>query len=177
MANPKGYYVLITLAAVMCGLAIGACGSSSQSNPSADVSAPGIKYADCMRANGVPNLPDPSAGGGGVQLGGSGINPASPDFEAAQKACHDLLPGGGGPGAASESQKLRMFALARCMRAHGVSGFPDPVSAPPGSPVGYSVVFGTSGAFIALPSTINPQSPRFEQAATVCEFPGFSRHA
>ena len=174
MANPKGSNVLIALAAIACAMAIGACGSSSKSTAGAGVS-PRNQYADCMRAHGVPNFPDPSAGGGGVQIG-SGINPASPAFEAAQKACQDLLPGGGGPGAASESQKLRMLALARCMRAHGVSGFPDPVSEPPASPAGYSLVFGRPGVFIAVPDTINSRSPRFQQAAGACEFPGFNRH-
>ncbi|MGO9883658.1 MAG: hypothetical protein ACLPV4_11660 [Solirubrobacteraceae bacterium] len=72
MVNRKGCSVRIALAAVTYGIAIGACGSSSKANPNASVSAPGIKYAGCMRAHDVTNFPDPSAGGGGVQIGGSG---------------------------------------------------------------------------------------------------------
>jgi hypothetical protein len=60
------------------------------------------------------------------------------------------------------------------MRARGVSGFPDPVSSLPSSPVALSLVFGLRGAVIAIPSTINPQSPKFKQDATVCRFPGAS---
>ena len=171
MANPKSYNVLLALAAITCAMAIGACGSSSKSNANAGVSAPGIKYADCMRANGVPNFPDPSAEGGGVQIGTSSA------FEAAQRTCHDLLPGGGGPTAATGAQKAQVLALARCMRAHGVSGFPDPVSEPPASPAGHSLIFGLPGAVIAVPSTIKPQSPNFKQAAAACKFPGFGRQA
>jgi hypothetical protein len=65
-----------------------------------------LKYGECMRANGVPNFPDPTVRGGSggavsVQMNGAGINPQSPAVEAAQKKCHSImgLPGGG-PGAA-----------------------------------------------------------------------------
>jgi hypothetical protein len=55
-----------------------------------------IKNAQCMRAHGVPNFPDPNfgAGGGGVEvhLGGAGLNPSSPAFQAAMKTCAKLLP-------------------------------------------------------------------------------------
>lgn len=101
-----------------------------QGKPNASVSAAGIKYAGCMRAHDVTNFPDPSAGGGGVQIGGSGIDPASPAFVASQNACRHLLPGG-----------------------------------------------GTTGALIAVPSTIKLQSPNFKLAAAACQFPVFGRHA
>jgi hypothetical protein len=61
-----------------------------------------IKYGECMRSNGVPNFPDPKVqsganGGVGVQIGGSGIDPQSPAFKAAQQKCRSImgLPGGG----------------------------------------------------------------------------------
>ena len=122
-----------------------------------------------MRANGVPNFPDPSEGSG-IPLG------TSPAFEAAQKACRHLLPDGGSVAPASEAQKLQIFAIARCMRAHGVSGFPDPISTPPAGPAGYVLIVGVRGAILAIPSTINPQSPDFKQAAVACQLPGFGRH-
>ena len=101
-----------------------------------------------MRSHGVPNFPDPSHGGGGIQLG-SGINPQSPAFQAAQKICFKLLPGGGpGGGQASESQKLAMLKLSRCMRAHGVTSFPDPTNKPPSPGNGPGIAFGAGGSFI-----------------------------
>jgi len=70
-----------------------------------------LQFSKCMRSHGVPNFPDPefrhSGGGGlGIRIGrkGSGIEPNSPQFQAAQKACQSILPGpkqagpgGGGP--------------------------------------------------------------------------------
>jgi hypothetical protein len=50
-----------------------------------------LKYARCMRAHGVPNFPDPTSSG----LSLSGIEPNSPRFQAAQKACRTLLPNRG----------------------------------------------------------------------------------
>ena len=51
-----------------------------------------LAFAQCMRAHGVANFPNPNGHGG--QLGpGSGINPASPAFEAAINGpCRSLAP-------------------------------------------------------------------------------------
>ena len=56
------------------------------------------KAARCMRSHGVPNFPDPQfqtgpGGGLGVRIGGPGINPRSPAFQAAQKACGGIFGG------------------------------------------------------------------------------------
>jgi len=68
------------------------------------VKANALKFARCMRSNGVPNFPDPTVksgpnGGIGVQVGGPGIDPQSPALQAAQRKCRPLmdLPGGGLP--------------------------------------------------------------------------------
>ena len=57
-----------------------------------------LNFSKCMRSHGVPNFPDPefhSGGGVGIRIGGkgSGIDPNSPQFKAAQKACQSELPG------------------------------------------------------------------------------------
>ena len=126
-----------------------------------------------MRSHGVPNLPDPPAGGAGINIpAGSGINPQSPAFQSALKACAGLLPGGGsGRGAVSEARKLAMLRLARCMRAHGVASFPDPTAGRPSPGSGPGIAFGGPGWFIAVPQSMM-QSPGFQQAATACHFPG-----
>jgi hypothetical protein len=51
----------------------------------------------------------------------------SPKFPAAQKACKGILPPPSNSGG-SEDQARRpyLLALARCMRSHGIAGFPDP---------------------------------------------------
>jgi hypothetical protein len=67
----------------------------------AKMQAQALKFAACMRAHGVPNFPDPQFQDGGIQIkisAGSGINPRSPQFQAAQRACQSDLPGKAGPG-------------------------------------------------------------------------------
>jgi hypothetical protein len=56
------------------------------------------------------------------------------------------------------------------MRQHGVSGFPDPSLTPPSSPAGYSILENRGGVILAIPSTIDPGSPSFKQAAATCHF-------
>jgi hypothetical protein len=66
-----------------------------------------LKFAQCMRRNGV-DVPDPQPGEGGISIGkdsgGSGprIDPSSPAFQRAQKACASYLPGGGPAGKATQ---------------------------------------------------------------------------
>jgi hypothetical protein len=45
-----------------------------------------VKFSVCMRANGVPDFPDPSGGGLSIRLGGD-LNPNDPAFRNAQKVC------------------------------------------------------------------------------------------
>lgn len=164
----------LTLAALGCVVTVAACGSSGKSShPAASTShTQFLKFSQCMRAHGVPKFPDPSAGGGIEFNAGSGINPFSPAFKAAQTACHELLPGGGpaGHGPPSAQVMRQMLATSECMRAHGVTGFPDPTTSPPSSPSGYSQIIGHDGAVIAVPDTIDPASPVYRRAAAACRF-------
>ena len=170
---------LLALAGCALALALAACGSSASSSAGAGTgrAAAAIKFADCMRSHGVSNFPDPGGGGGGgFQFSsGSGINPQSPAFQSAQRACGSLLPGPGFGGQASESDKLRMLAMSRCMRAHGLPSFPDPVTKPPAPGAGFALAFGRPGAFIAIPTNL-VQSPAFTQAAGTCGLPGAGGH-
>jgi hypothetical protein len=61
----------------------------------AKADAAGLKYATCMRSNGVPNFPDPN-GQGLIQVNVSGaLEPSSPAFQKAQMACKGLDDGFG----------------------------------------------------------------------------------
>jgi hypothetical protein len=55
-----------------------------------------VKFSECMRGHGVPDYPDPTLAGlgGSGNLKGSGINPGSPQFQAAVSACQHVLPAG-----------------------------------------------------------------------------------
>jgi hypothetical protein len=56
-----------------------------------------LKFSACMRSHGLTDFPDPTVSGGDVQLSlgdkrNSSLNPSSPAFQAAQKACQSLMP-------------------------------------------------------------------------------------
>lgn len=116
---------LVLLAA--CGGSPAATGSGAA--PSANSQA--IAYSQCMRSHGVPDFPDPTSNGipkeTAQQLGVSGSQ-----YQAATQACGHLLPnGGGGPTQAEVQQEWTgMLDFARCMRAHGVPDWPDPIPYP-----------------------------------------------
>jgi len=122
-------------------LSLGACGAEKAGNgvatagggpakPSSSAAPsggedPALKYSACVRANGVPNFPDPDVNGGlDVDLGKLGVS--KDKLDAADKKCKQYMPNGGQP------QKLdpEKLALARqysqCMRENGVPKFPDP---------------------------------------------------
>jgi hypothetical protein len=66
----------------------------------AKLKAQALAMSRCMRSHGVPDFPDPSfqtgpGGGIGVRIGGPGVNPNSPAFQAAQTACGKIF--GGAP--------------------------------------------------------------------------------
>jgi hypothetical protein len=56
-----------------------------------------LKFAQCMRSHGVSKYPDPQVGSNGGMLQtinpNEGVDPSSPGFQAAQKACQKLVPG------------------------------------------------------------------------------------
>lgn len=84
-----------------------------------------------MRANGVPNFPDPKPGGG-FRFPAS----PAPAFAAAQAKCQKLLPNGGAPPPFDPQALVQLRQIAICMRQHGVPDFPDPVRAPATGPSG-----------------------------------------
>lgn len=67
-----------------------------------------LAFSACMRAHGIKDFPDPNFSGGRISVqikGGKGSNldPNSPTFQAAQKACQGNLPFKGGPGPSTSS--------------------------------------------------------------------------
>jgi hypothetical protein len=57
--------------------------------------AQALKFSKCMRSHRVPSFPDPTQSGQTIHIGGGpGIDPSSPQFQAAQNDCRSLLPGG-----------------------------------------------------------------------------------
>lgn len=159
--------------AVLAGAVIAGCGSTgapsgtvtNASNPGGKSPQQALKFAQCMRAHGVSNFPDPT--GQGIR-----INPSiasSPAFRTAQNACKKYLPNGGQPPVTAPGQRAAALAFAKCMRTHGEPNFPDPlVSAPSSPPAGEVAVLDLHGMAFELGSGISPRSPAFLQAASHC---------
>jgi len=81
-------------------------GESSAPKSRAEAQQKLVAYAQCMRAHGVPDFPEPVEGGIQLHAGpGSGLDPGSAQFQAAERQCHKFT---------------------ACMRSHGVANFPEP---------------------------------------------------
>lgn len=108
---------------------VAACGSTNTPATGMDPKQEAaFAYARCMRQHGMPDFPDPKpASNGGLSLGDLSN---APGYVSANTACVHLLPGGA-TAQRSRQATLRTHALAfaRCMRDHGITGFPDPEAA------------------------------------------------
>ncbi len=153
-------------------------GATSSGSTAAGAGGSGpLAFAECMRANGVPNFPDPSAGRGALFAIPAGTNPAAPAFKTAQAKCQKFM--GGGPPVPGTSthpsaQTLtKLLRIAVCMRQHGVSQFPDPRMSVPRDPLaaGDAEITDFDGAILLFPSTIDMQAPAYKQALTACGAP------
>jgi len=83
-------------------LPAGSSGKAPSPAEQAERLAAALKFSECMRNHGITDYPDPRVEGGAISMslkaqgGASDLNPSSPQFQAAQKACSSLL--GKGPG-------------------------------------------------------------------------------
>lgn len=157
--------------ALVASITVAACGGSGSSGSSAASTADtGLKYAACVRADGVPDYPDPRSGGGEsidqapdkITIDGRALAESPQVVRTAMSKCERYSPiAQGSPTSGSQLAKLRAEALvmARCMRAHGVPNYPDPtVKAGPG---GHGVV-------VSLPGGIDAKAPAIEAAQKQC---------
>lgn len=160
-------FLSVACVVVACALVVAACsGASSKPHATRVAYAQGLRFSNCMRAHGLSNFPDPEAGGGLKLTPGSGLNPFSPGFQAAQKACSKYAPGGGRVPQVTASEHRRALAFAQCVRSHGDSSFPDPaLTVAPGIPV-----IALRGLFFPVGTGFDPQSPAFKAAAARCGF-------
>lgn len=165
----RGVVAMAVMALMLLGAT--ACGSGS-SNPSASntTTAPAggsdssgasgsffqqaVKYAQCMRAQGVTNYPDPDANGGAMPINPPGVDTSSATYKAAVQACkqYSAPEQGGNPNqqAGAQNQQLK---FAQCMRKHGITNFPDP---------------SNSGGQQTLPPSIDTNSSAFKAANQAC---------
>jgi hypothetical protein len=154
----------LAAALVAAAVAVGGCSSSSPSAGSPATTAAGAKatstgsarleqFAQCMRAHGVTNFPDPTAEGSfNLPSGMTG----SPQFASADQSCKSLAPAGSLSGRAPTTGQLNQTVkFVTCMRKHGEPDFPDPL--PNGT-------FQLNGG----PNPVDPNSPQFKTAMSSC---------
>jgi hypothetical protein len=128
-----------------------------------------------MRANGVPNFPDPQPGGGAV-FNPAGINRAAPAVQSAMAKCQTLTEAGTGPAALGSTTHpsahtlTKLRNIARCMRSNGVPDFPDPRTSVPLDPFGSGtgLITDYDGAILLFPSTLDTHAPAYTHAAAAC---------
>jgi hypothetical protein len=151
--------ILGTVALAACSSSSSATGTSSSGVSSAYTKA--LAYAQCIRAHGVPNYPDPNSKGQFYIANGASdptANVSTTVLNAADTACQKLLPATmvkPPNGQGSTSDQTAQLKWAACMRSHGEPNFPDPAS---------------DGSF-TLPSGMNAESSQFQAALKACPRP------
>jgi hypothetical protein len=86
-----------------------------------------VKFAECIRAHGVSDFPDPNAKNE-FEYGVS-VTPAV--WKQATSACKDLQPPGTLSAKRTPKQQAASLRFAQCVRDNGVKDFPDPVNGEP----------------------------------------------
>ena len=108
---------MLLLVPLVAGLAACGAGGKPAAQKSIDPQDAALKFAQCMRQNGV-NMKDPQGGKITIQ-GGPGDKPK---MDAAMKKCQPIMAAGGKLGIKPDQQHLdQMLKFAQCMRQHGVN--------------------------------------------------------
>lgn len=139
----------LTVFLAACGGSAGGSGSGQPGDSaSPETSQTGAAaFAQCVRAHGVPDFPDPQNGHFLI----SSSDQDNPNFKSAVQACQHLM----GPGGVSSggSNNTQLLAFSHCMQTHGVPQFPDP----------------TASGGIGLPQGVDPNSQQFQKAWQECQ--------
>lgn len=94
----------------------------------------GLEFAECMRANGVEDFPDPDVSGGltiDAIANRTSVDTDSAQFDQALTACKDLQPAGFTGTERTPEQQQAALEFAQCIRDNGVPDFPDPTTDSP----------------------------------------------
>ncbi len=115
--------------AMIAAIVTGCSSTSGGGGGTAATHTKAVKFAECMRANGVGAFPDPGASGtftiDGV-ANGSSVDTSSAAFTRAMSACKHLEPPGFTGSKVTPRQRTARLEFARCIRKNGVPDFPDP---------------------------------------------------
>jgi hypothetical protein len=127
--RPLAALALIAVVALISACGSNAPASSGGGNNTAANDQKAVEFAECMRNNGVSEFPDPGASGkftiDGI-VNGSSLDPSTPAFKQALRACENLEPAGFMGGRRSAQEQDAALKFAQCIRANGVPDFSDP---------------------------------------------------
>jgi hypothetical protein len=178
-------------AALALVITLAACGSSSPKSSSSSGSADSnssqtnqsqihgesLRFARCMRANGVPSFPDPPGNGSygvksfaeqsnGRTMSINGVPVSAPAFRTAMAKCSRYLPE---PPAPTTFQLAKVRALmvtwAKCIRSHGLPHFGDPTITSDGRRITHGQFNIGSPAYYAARQACDPELNRSMAAA------------
>jgi len=119
--------VLAMVALISAGCGSNAPSETGPANTKVADRDKAVRFAECIRAHGVSDFPDPDASNG-FEYGVS-VTPAV--WSTAVDACKDLQPPGSLSAERDPEQEKEALAFARCVREHGVRDFPDPIDGEP----------------------------------------------
>jgi hypothetical protein len=86
-----------------------------------------VKFAECIRAHGVSDFPDPDE----KNQFDYGVSVTPAVWNKATTACKDLQPPGTLSSKRTPKQQSASLRFAQCIRDNGVKDFPDPVNGEP----------------------------------------------
>jgi hypothetical protein len=130
--RPLATLALLALIGAGCGAntpseTATAAGSGTGGSTKVTARDKAVKFAECIRAHGVRDFPDPTPKGD-FEYGVS-VSPAV--WTKAVSACKDLQPPGTLSGKRTPKQQSTALKFAQCMRDNGVKDFPDPANGEP----------------------------------------------
>jgi predicted small secreted protein len=126
---PLAALAMVALITAGCSNAPAGTGASSDGGNTSAAREQALKFAQCMRNNGIREFPDPDASGTvtiETIANGTSIDTNSPAFQQAITACKDLEPAGFTGATRTPEQQQAALKFAQCIRDNGVKDFPDP---------------------------------------------------
>lgn len=125
---------LLSIAVPISGCGSGTPAGTAGAQSTTTTASEAVRFSECMRGHGVGRFPDPGPSGKltiDEIANGSSLDTSSPTFTRALSACHKLEPGGFTGRRRSAAQTRAALRFAACIRAHGVTDFPDPINGQP----------------------------------------------
>lgn len=118
--------------------------------------AAALALARCMRSHGIAGWPDPDSDGGFDKAKLRGLGVGVSRIQALEDGpCNITIPSGTPTAPITAADRADYLRAAACMRAHGVTSFPDPT-------------FAGNTVEAHIPPSIDQNAPAFTRAAETC---------